>query len=276
MALRPPSDSQPPKPGSREEAQQEGFLREVDEALREEQMVNSIKRYAMPVGLAITAGLLALAGYLYWDHTVKTEGAERSQRTLIALERLEAGELDAAAKDFALLAKEDSEGTRAVALMQLAAIAAKQGKVDDAAKQFNAIAADAKVPQVFRDMATVRAVALKFDTMKPEEVVAKLKPLAVPGNAMFGSAGELLGMAYLEQGKPDLAGALFAQIGKDKNVPASLRSRMRQLAGGLGYDGGDEDIKELEAASENEAAAPAAQAAPATAGPSPVPAPAKQ
>ena len=124
MALRPPSDSQPPKPGSREEAQQEGFLREVDEALREEQMVNSIKRYAMPVGFAITAGLLALAGYLYWDHTVKTEGAERSQRTLIALERLEAGELDAAAKDFALLAKEDSEGTRAVALMQLAAIAA--------------------------------------------------------------------------------------------------------------------------------------------------------
>jgi len=67
-------------------------------------------------------------------------------------------------------------------------------------------------------------------------VVARLKPLAVPGNAWFGSAGELVGAAYLKQGRPELAGPLFAQIAKDKTVPETLRARARQLAGVLGVD----------------------------------------
>ena len=96
------------------------------------------------------------------------------------------------------------------------------------------------MPKPFRDLATVREVSIRYDTMKPDDVIAKLKPLAVPGTPFFGSAGELLGMAYLDAGKPELAGPLFAQIGNDKNVPDSLRKRARQVASGLGYDGGDE------------------------------------
>lgn len=250
MALSPPSNGTPPaKPNDRDEAAKDGFLREVDEALREEQLVNTFKRYAKPVGGAIVVGLLALGGYLYWDHTQKTAAEQLSERSVLAMERLEAGAIDPAIKDFEQLAKEGSDGSRAVAKMQLAAIAAQQGKVDDAARQFGAIAADSSAPKPLRDLALIREVTIKFDAMKPEEVIAKLKPLAVPGNAFFGSAGELVGMAYLEQGKPQEAGALFAAIGKDKNTPSTLRSRMRQLAGGLGFDAGIDD-PELEAGAE--------------------------
>ena len=72
--------------------------------------------------------------------------------------------------------------------------------------------------------------------MKPEDVIARLKPLAEPGDPWFGSAGELVGAAYLKQGKADLAGPLFASIAKDKDVPETLRSRARQMAGLLGVD----------------------------------------
>jgi hypothetical protein len=72
--------------------------------------------------------------------------------------------------------------------------------------------------------------------MTPEAVIARMKPLAKPGNPWFGSAGELLAAAYLKQGKKDLAGPLFAAIAKDESVPRSLRSRTRQMAGQLGYD----------------------------------------
>lgn len=256
MATQPPSN--PPKPGSRDEAAQDGFLREVDEALREEQAVEALKRYGKPVGLAIGVGLLALAGYLYWDNSQKADSAQWSERTVLALDRLEAGQVDPAIKDFELIAREGSDGNRAVALMQLASIAAQQGKLDDAAKRYGDIAADTKVPQPYRDLALVRQVTLRFDAMKPEDVIAKLSPLAVPGNAYYGSAGELVGMAYLEQGQTAKAGELFAKIGKDKNVPASIRSRVRQLASGLGYDAGI-DNPELENGGEAEAsAAPAA------------------
>ncbi|MFN5780541.1 MAG: hypothetical protein ACK44O_13885, partial [Novosphingobium sp.] len=78
-----------------------------------------------------------------------------------------------------------------------------------------------------------------------QQVIDRLKPLAVPGNAWFGSAGELVGMAYLKLGKPDQAGPLFAAIGKNTDVPHTLRSRMRQVAGQLGYDAGTDDVPSL-------------------------------
>ena len=241
MAILPPSGNPPlSKAEERDAAQQDGFLREVDEALREEQVVDALKRYAKPVGAVLIVGLIALAGYLYWDGSVKGQAALRSEKAMIALDKIQAGQLDDAAKDFEALTKEGPDAMRTLAALNLAAIASEQGKVDEAARRFAAIAADPKAPQLLRQLATVREVTLRYDTMKPDEVIAKLKPLAVPGNAYFGSAGELLAMAYLDSGKPDQAGALFAQIGQDKNVPQSVRVRVRQIASGLGYDGGVE------------------------------------
>ena len=109
----------------------------------------------------------------------------------------------------------------------------------------------------------MRLVALRFDAMKPEEVIAKLKPLAVPGNAFFPSAGELVGLAYMKQGHNDLAGPLFATIAKQKDAPDSLRSRVRQLAGLLGVDTVDDARKAATEATPQGAGAPQPQPAPA-------------
>ena len=270
MAIPPPSNIVPAtKAAERDAAQQDGFLREVDEALREEQVVDAFKRFAKPVGALLVVGLLALAAYLYWDNSVKGEAAQRSEQAMIALDKLQAGQLDAAAQDFEALTKVGPDASRTLAAMNLAAIAAEQGKIDEAAKKFAAIAADPKAHKLYRDLAAVREVTLRYDTMKPDDVITRLKPVAVPGNAYFGTAGELLGMAYLDAGKPDLAGALFAQIGQDKSVPQSIRVRVRQIASGLGYDGGVEIPTEAPAAAADGPSEPAdapdpgpAQAAP--------------
>jgi len=84
--------------------------------------------------------------------------------------------------------------------------------------------------------------------LPPQQIIDRLKPLATPGNPWFGSAGEMVGMAYLKQNKRNLAGPLFAAIAKDEDVPQTLRSRARQLAGLLGYDAVtdvDETMSEL-------------------------------
>lgn len=113
---------------------------------------------------------------------------------------------------------------------------AQQGDLAGAGKRFGEIAADSSAPQAYRDLAMVRQVEALYDTMKPEDVVTRLKPLAVSGNPFFGRAGELLAMAYLDQGKRREAGTLFSQISRDKDVPETLRSRARQMAGLLGVD----------------------------------------
>ncbi|MDE2436672.1 MAG: tetratricopeptide repeat protein [Sphingomonadales bacterium] len=223
-------------------AQQDGFMREVDEALREDQMVGAFKRYGKSVGLSIMAGLAALGGYLFWDHQQKDAAGERSEKTILALEKYTAGPASAegAVKDIAPLTKDGPAGSKAVAAMLTAAITQQQGKSEDAAKAYAAIAADSSVPQPYRDLATLREVSIHFDSMPPQQAVDRLKSLAVPGNAWFGSAGELLGLAYLKQNKPDLAGPMFAAIAKDKSVPESLRARARLVAGQLGADPGDQ------------------------------------
>lgn len=242
MALRPTST--PPATTSHDErdaAQREGFMREVDEALREDELLGFAKRFGRPLGIATVAGLLALAGYLWWDHSTNQAAAERSERTVLALDRIGAGGpgADAAAKDLEPLAAEGSDGSKAAAALLRASIEQQQGRSDAAAKAFAAIAADTAVPQALRDYAVVRETAIRFDSLAPQQVVDRLKPMALPGNPWFGSAGEMTGLALLKLGKPDLAGPMFAAVAKEKDAPASLRDRMRQMANQLGADAGE-------------------------------------
>ena len=74
-------------------------------------------------------------------------------------------------------------------------------------------------------------------------VIDRLKPLSIPGNPWFGSAGELTALAYMKLGKDNLAGPIFAQIAKQEGVPASGRSRAQQMAGALGVDAVQVDEK---------------------------------
>src|SRR3546814_4684369 len=68
------------------------------------------------------------------------------------------------------------------------------------------------------------------------EVVDRLKPLATEGNPWFGSAGEMVAIAYMKMRKPELSGPLFAAMSKDRSVPETIRTRAVQMAGLLGVD----------------------------------------
>lgn len=241
----PPSktDDQPDKRSEKEAAQQEVFLREVDDALREEEMVTMLRRYGKPVLAILAVGLLAFAGYLWWDSNSKQQAGEQGEQFTVALDAVEAGNLASADKQLEGLAKDGVGGNAVAAKLMRAGIALQQNRPKDAAAIYAEIAADGDAPKPYRDLATVREVSVNFDSMQPQQVVDRLKPLAAPGNAWFGPAGELVGLAYLKQEKPDLAGPLFAQIARDKETPESLRRRARQMAGLLGVDAIDDAEK---------------------------------
>jgi len=239
-----PPDRTPPASTNKQDrdaAQQDGFLREVDEALRQDQMLTMAQRYGKPLGAGIVLGLALLGGYLWWDHSHKQAAAERSERIVLALDKLGSGGPQAAAvaKELEPLTTDGSDGSKATAALLLAALQQEQGKADEAAKAFAAIAANGEVPAPLRDYAVVRETAIRFDALPPQQVVDRLKPMAVPGNPWFGSAGEMTGLALLKLGKPDLAGAMFAAVATDQDAPDSLRDRMRQMANQLGADAGE-------------------------------------
>ena len=237
----------PPKPANdagskiaaRDAAQNDAFLREVDDALREDEFFGLLRRYGKPVLAVVVAALAGLAFYLWWGNYRHDQQAAHAEQFTLALDQLDAGNLGTAVTDLAPL-NTGKDGNAAAARMLSADITLKQGHADAAANAYGALAADSNAPGPFRDLASIREVAVRFDSLAPGAVVARLKPLAQPGYPWFGRAGELVAMAYLKQGNKALAGPLFGAISRDTQTPDSLRARARQMAGLLGYDSIDD------------------------------------
>lgn len=223
-------------------AEQEALLREVDDAVRQSDLEGFMGRYGKPLIGVVVVGLLAFAAYLYWDNRQESALESSSEELVTALDQLQAGNVDAASSQ---LAGFEGQGTPAISAKMLrAGIAAEGGNAAEAATLFGEIADDESAPEVMRNLALIRRTALRFDHMEPAEVVAEMKPLAVPGEPFFASAGELVAHAYLEQDKRSEAGALFAKIARDENTPEPARARMLNMAGILGVDAVD-DVQDI-------------------------------
>ncbi|MGB3739129.1 MAG: tetratricopeptide repeat protein [Pontixanthobacter sp.] len=212
------------------------LAREVDEAVRQDQMSDMMGRYGKPVLAGVVLALIALAAYLFWNSRQEAALERQSETIIGALDQIEAGDLESGSTALDPIAQDGTGGARAAALMLQAGIAQERGDAERAAELFGIVANDGDTPVGFRDLAIVREVAATFDTRKPADIIARLQPLLDPANPFFGSAGEMVAMAYLEQGKRQEAGDLFAQIAKADDVSESLRSRSRRMAGLLGVD----------------------------------------
>lgn len=212
------------------------FFREVDENLRRDQLQDFARKYAGWLIGGLLLFLAAIGGWLYWQERQRAESAEHAE--ILAQTYQDAGRRQTAnvAERFDKLAEEGGDIVRASALFAHAAVAIDQNDRKLAISKYREIADDESLAQPHRDLAVLRVTTLEFDSIKPEAVIARLEPLAKPGQPWFGSAGELTAMAYIKQGKKTEAGRLFAAIAADKQVPDSIRARAVQIAGTLGVD----------------------------------------
>lgn len=212
--------------------QTEALVREVDDAVRKDDLQSFWLRYGIAIGVAVLLGLAAFGGWLFWQNH-RTSVAEASSEQFAALLRSAQGStLDQAAYD--RLVAEGGPAYKTEAELVKAALAAGRGDAKAAAASYDAILADGSAPKPMRDAALIRKTALNFDAMSPDQVVAALKSLAVPGNAWFGSAGELTAVAHLKAGRREQAAELFDRLSRDAIVPDSIQLRAAQMASMLG------------------------------------------
>ncbi|MFL6846876.1 MAG: tetratricopeptide repeat protein [Sphingomicrobium sp.] len=218
----------------------ETFVREVDENLRRDQLRDFSKRYASWLITAVVLFLAASGGFIYWQDYKHKQSEKAVEQLAQIYTDVGKGKSQSAAKRLDDLSDEHSKAVRASAEFGRAALAIEQNDVKLATAKFRAIAADTSLPKPFRDLALIRQTALEFDSIKPEEVITRMQPLAAkPGTPWFGSAAELTGMALIKQGQQARAGQLFAQIARDKQAPETLRGRAVQIASTLGVDASD-------------------------------------
>jgi hypothetical protein len=213
----------------------EAFLREVDEELRRDQALQIWRRWGRWIVVAIVAGLVAFAGVLLWNNHQDSVAGKKGEQLDQALDdmKTDRAKADAALKD---LAASGGKGYGTAARLAQAGEFAAKNDPRSAAGILSGIAGDSNVPRPIRDMAVIRQTTLEYDSLKPEAVVDRLKQYAQPDSPWFGSAAELVAIAYLRQGKRDLAGKLYGQLAKSEKVPPSIRQRAVQMASVLGID----------------------------------------
>lgn len=218
----------------------ETFLREVDEELRKERLNTFVSRYGWAIVAGIVLLLAAVGGYIWWQGRSAEQAAAQGESLLNALDAMESGNRNAAAATLNQLAASEDEGYRAAALFARANNQIAANQIPAAIATLRDIAAAEEFDETYRQAAIVRQTMLEFDALQPQVVIQRLGPLARPGQPWFGTAGEMVGVAHLKMRRPDLAGPLFGAIGRDENVPPSIRTRAIQMAGSLGVNAIDE------------------------------------
>jgi hypothetical protein len=214
----------------------DAFFREVDDELRRSRLDGFGRRWGVWIAAGVIVALIAFAGWLWYAHEKTKQAGLAGEKLDQAVTALAENRGAQAKPVLAELAKDGNPGYRAAAKLALADLALQDGKDAQAVAGFRSVADDTSLDQPYRDLALVREISAGFDAMPPAQVIARLKPLVVPGSPWFGSAGEMTAAAHLKMNRRDLATPIFVAVAKDERVPMTLRTRAAQMVTASGVD----------------------------------------
>ena len=207
------------------------IFQEIDEDLRRDRMAKLWTRYGKyAIGAAVLIVVATAAGVAYqnWrQQQYQALGLKYAETTFA----LRDGGTAKAINGFEALAAEDKVGYGLLARIQAATLKAKGDDKEGGLAALSAIAADGSVEPVYRDLATVLAGLYSVDQAKPDETIARMKPLA-DGPWHF-TALEVTALAQLKAGDKAAALKTYQGLADDLGAPASLRARATEIVNGL-------------------------------------------
>lgn len=234
------------------------FFREVDDAVRADRLQTFVERFGKPLLAIIVIGLLALGGWLYWNHHKQTVADSTGREFSAAIDALGENRPRSAAQQAAKVAKEGSPNYQLLALMVEGYAAEAGNDAKAAASRYGAAAGTTDAEPLLRQLALIRQTVTEFDTLPPATVVARLKAIVASNGAAFPPAAELTALAEIKAGNTTAAAALYQRIADSRYANESMKKRAQQMVSGLGGP-----APASAAARTAAAAQPAASAAPA-------------
>ena len=167
------------------------IFQEVDEDLRHDKWLRLWKQYQnYVIGLAALI-IVATAGVTYWRHYDQQQREAEGLRYSLALDDARAGKLAEAADALNSLAASAHGGRAVVARLEAAALRARAGDEAATIAAYDAIAKDASVDPVYRDLATVLWGLHAVDTVDPQAILDRLAPVTKPDNPWHSTAIEV-------------------------------------------------------------------------------------
>lgn len=210
-------------------SESDSFIDEVSEEVRRDRMFAYVRRY----GWIAILFVVLLVGGAAWNEWRKATERARAQAfgdaILVALEAPERSERAAA------LSAIEAPGAGGRAVLTL--LAAAESGADDpaaAAGALLALADDTQVPQVYRHLATLKALAIPGSGLTPQDRRMRLEGMTQAGGLVRLLAEEQLAWLDIETGARDAALERLQRIVEDAEATTGLRQRAAQGIVALG------------------------------------------
>ena len=222
----------------------DSFIDEVTEEVRRDKLFGYLRRYGW---IAVLVILVIVGGASFNEYR---KAQEEAKARALGDAMLAALSNDAAEDRSAALAEIDAEtpeGVAVLALMQAGAFA-DAGDTGAAIAALQQVQTAAAAPQIYRQIATIRALLLHSETLDVEARRAGFQDLAVPGVPFRLLAEEQLALIDIETDNVDAALDRLRPMLDDAEATAGLQRRALQAIVALG---GTFDDQGADAATEN-------------------------
>ena len=204
----------------------DSFIDEVTDEVRRDKLFAAFRRYGW-IGVVLVLLIVGGAAYNEWQKSSATARAEAfGDAALAALETPEAGRA-------AALAAVPADGDQK-AIVDLLLAGGPAGDVAARLAALDRLAADAALPQVYRDLAVLRRVALAGTGQPLADRQSALQAVAIAGRPFRTLAEEQLAYLLIEAGKPDAALTALTALIQDQEAPQGMRQRLALAITALG------------------------------------------
>ncbi|MDD3288703.1 MAG: tetratricopeptide repeat protein [Alphaproteobacteria bacterium] len=204
---------------------QSNLIQEIDEDLQRKRIEKLWREHGPYVIAAAVILVLSTAVGVFW----RTHRADVEQKATVELISIvEEGGADRAKQAEALekFTKENKGESQAIfAKLYAAARAAKEGDNDKAVALYESLSGDEKVEPLFRQLADLLIVQVKFEDKDIAALQARLQPLLNPESAWFFSAKEYSAHLALRAGDKEKAKQMFTELSQETGAPVALAAR---------------------------------------------------
>lgn len=203
----------------------DSFINEVTEEVRRDRLYAAFRKYGW---IAVLAVVLIVGAAAWREYTIARDTARAEAFGDALLEALDIGDQ---AQRAAALAEVPATGSQ-IALKALILSSDPAADKAGALAALQAVAADSAEPQIYRDLAALRAVMLAGADLPLDQRRTTLEGLK--GRAFDLLAREQLAYLLIEEGKTDEAIAALTTLIQDQAAPNGLIARASQAIVALG------------------------------------------
>jgi hypothetical protein len=209
----------------------ESFIEEVTEEVRRDRLFATFRKYGW-IGVILVAGIVGGAAYNEWSKATRATAAKTFGDSLLTA--LDENSDDARRQALSAAASATEDNPDRLAIQKLMLASDPQGDKAGALAALDAVANDAALPQIYRDLAVLRRVIVAGADMDVANRRAALEPLTAAGRAFRPLALEQLAYLSIEAGEPEAALKQLQALVTDQEAPTGLRQRAGQMIAALG------------------------------------------